>query len=647
MAETGAGQTYYPRSGGYRSVGDQIAHVILDMPTRGRWWIAFWVSGALFLLLAAMLVHLFAYGVGVWGINIPVNWGLAIVNVVWWIGIGHAGTFISAMLLLLGQEWRNSLNRLAETMTIFAVLCAVMFPVIHLGRPANFYWMLPYPTPFEVWPQFRSPLFWDVMAFTTYFTVSVLFWYVGLIPDLASVRDKARRRGWQVAFGIAALGWRGSAAHWVRWRRCYLILAGLAMPLVVSVHSGVALLFAVGQVPGWHTTIFPPYFVLGALFSGFAVVAIIAVVLRGWFRLGNLITDRHLDLLGRFLLATGLATAYGYVFEAFTEWYSGDHFERATLKDRLVGPYAGWYWAAVVFNFAAIQLLWSRRMRSSGTVLLLVSVSVAIGMWLERYVLIVSGLARDFLPSSYDEYHAPWTEWLLFLGTVGLFLFGMVLFMRFVPMIAISEVKESIFHETPPKEPPETAWPASGARPVGFGVDESGVYGLVARFATGADLAAAAERTMAAGYRRVDAHTPFPVDEVNRALGLKETALPWLVAGSGAAALAAGAAILWYVDVRYFPTPIGGRPLAAWPAYALPLFELVVLTAAFAAVLGMLVLNRLPRLHHPVFDTPGFERATQDRFFLAVQAADPLFQAAETRRFLESLGPETVDEVSA
>jgi len=431
----------------YRSVGDEIAHVVLDFPFRRRWWIAFWISGGFTLGMLGVIAHLFYFGVGIWGINIPVNWGLAIVNVVWWIGIGHAGTFISAMLLLMGRDWRNSLNRLAEAMTIFAVMCAVMYPVLHLGRPWKFYWMLPYPAAYEIWPQFRSPLFWDVCAFTTYFAVSFLFWYVGLIPDMASVRDKTQSRFWQITAGLAALGWRSSAIHWIRWRRAYLLLAGLAMPLVVSVHSGVALLFAVGQVPGWHSTLFPPYFVLGALFSGFAMVAILAAGLRAWFGLENLITTRHLELLACYLLACGMLTAYGYLFDAFSSWHSGELLERQTLMDRLIGPMAGVYWGAVGLNFVPLQLLWFKRVRAAPLWLALISFCVVIGMWLERYMLIVSGLFRDFLPSSWDVYRPTLPEWALFAGTIGFFFFCFVLFIRFVPMIAIAEEKEAMHHE--------------------------------------------------------------------------------------------------------------------------------------------------------------------------------------------------------
>lgn len=426
----------------YDAITRQIARIPTDYPLRWRWWAGLIASGLLVILMFVSIFWLFYRGVGVWGINIPVNWGIAISNDVWWIGIGHAGTFISAMLLLTNQGWRNSLNRFAEAMTLFAVTCAVMYPVLHLGRPFYFYYMVPYPASMGVWPQFRSPLEWDAFAYTTYLTLSVLFWYVGLIPDLATARDRARRRRWKMFFGIFALGWRGSTLHWLRWRRAYMILAGLAMPLVVSVHSGVSLLFAVGPIPGWDSTIFPPYFVLGAVFSGFAVVMMIAVTLRHAFRLDNLVTARHLDLLAQFLLATGLLTMSGYLFDAFTAWYSGNVYEYQTLMDRLTRGYSPAYWSAVVLNFVPLQALWFRGARRSPVFLFAVGLSVTIGMWFERYMLVVTGLYRDYLVSSWGPYHASFWEWSLFFGMVGLFVFLFFLFVRFLPMISISEDKE-------------------------------------------------------------------------------------------------------------------------------------------------------------------------------------------------------------
>jgi molybdopterin-containing oxidoreductase family membrane subunit len=428
----------------WRAITNQIARVPLEHPQERNWRIFF--AGALMLLLMYVISAgvLFWRGVGVWGNNIPVNWGMAISNYIWWLGLGHAGTLISAMLLLLNQQWRNSLNRFAEAMTLFAVVCAGLYPILHLGRPWYFYWMAPYPSTMGVWPQFRSPLTWDFFAVLTYLIVSVLFWYIGIIPDLASVRDRAKRPGAQIFYGLLALGWRGASRHWARWRKAYRLTAAIAVPLVVSVHSEVSLLFAAGPIPGWNSTVFPPYFVLGAAFSGFAVVVMIAVVLRHAFKLERLVTARHLDLLGMLILATGLMTAYGYIAEVFSALYSGDAQELETLRDRLVGRYAWSYWGAVVLNFAPIQMLWWARFRRNPYALFAVGLSVAIGMWMERYMLLVTSLYRDYLVSSWGPYHASVWEWTLYAGSIGLFLTPFLLFVRYLPMISAFEVKEAL-----------------------------------------------------------------------------------------------------------------------------------------------------------------------------------------------------------
>jgi molybdopterin-containing oxidoreductase family membrane subunit len=428
-------------------VSVEIGRVPLRFPARVPWLIAMIFSLALLLLFFVSVTWLMTWGVGVWGLNIPVNWAFAIHLYVWWLGLGHAGTLISAMLLLMGQDWRNSLNRFAEAMTLCAVVCAGIYPIIHLGRPWFFYWMFPYPATMGVWPQFRSPLEWDIWAVLTYLTVSLLFWYIGLIPDLATVRDRAKKRGWQVFFGIFALGWRGSARHWARWQKAYRTTAAIAVPLVVSVHSEVSLLFAAGQIPGWHSTIFPPYFVLGAAFSGFAVVSIIAVALRSWFGLQNLVTDEHLDLLGKVLLASGLMTAYGYVFEVFDAFYAGGLREVATVHDRFFGQYAWAYWGAVLFNFVPLQGLWFAKVRRCPVLLFLIGTSVVIGMWLERYMILVTSLYKDFLVSSFGEYHTTFWDWGTYLGTIGLFLTPFLLFIRYIPSISIFEDKEVLARE--------------------------------------------------------------------------------------------------------------------------------------------------------------------------------------------------------
>lgn len=434
-----------PRSGA--ALTHEIVDIALDYPDRRGWWICFGVSLLLLFWFFVSVGVLFWRGVGVWGLNIPVAWGLAISNYIWFLGIGHAGTLISAMLLLLQEHWRNSLNRFAEAMTLFAVVCAGLYPILHLGRPWLFYWMAPYPSTMGVWPQFKSPLTWDFFAVLTYLTVSVLFWYVGIVPDLASARDRATKRRYQVFYGLAALGWRGSARHWVRWRQAYRLTAAIAVPLVVSVHSEISLLLAAGPIPGWTSTVFPPYFVLGAAFSGFAVVSMIAVLLRHALRLGDLVTERHLDLLAKLLLATGLMTAYGYWAEAFDALYAGRKLELDTLMDRVAGAYAWSYWGAVVLNFLPLQLLWFRRLRVSPIALFAVGLSVTIGMWSERYMLLVTTLYRDYLVSSWRHYQVSFWEWSIYAGMLGVFLTSFLLFVRFLPVISAFELKEALFKE--------------------------------------------------------------------------------------------------------------------------------------------------------------------------------------------------------
>ncbi|WP_142848426.1 NrfD/PsrC family molybdoenzyme membrane anchor subunit [Telmatospirillum sp. J64-1] len=431
----------------YETVTQQVTDITLHPPARRRWWMLMALSLLMLGIFFLSTGWLFIAGVGIWGLNVPVNWGLDIVNTVWWVGIGHAGTMISALLLVMGQQWRNSLNRFAEAMTLFAAICAALFPILHLGKPELFYWMFPYPNTMDLWPQFRSPLVWDVFSFTAYITVSFLFWYVGMIPDLATMRDKTTKPLARAIYGRLALGWRGTAQHWERWRQAYVAIALITFHLVVTVHSGVAMLFAGGPVPGWHTTIFPPFFVQGAVFSGVAVVILLAVVLRHAFHLGNLLTLKHLDILAKLLLATGLLTAYGYLADAFHAWYSGDIHEMQTLHDRLFGRYAWSAWGSLFLNIVLIQLLWFRRIRRSVPMLFVIALGAAVGMWLERYLLIVTGLYRDFLPSSWHGYETTIWEWGLFIGSIGLFAVLFLLFARFLPLVSMFELKEELAAE--------------------------------------------------------------------------------------------------------------------------------------------------------------------------------------------------------
>ncbi len=426
----------------YGSVTDKISAVVLAGRTPRSWYVGFAISFALVMLLLWAITYLFVRGVGIWGIDIPVAWGFAIVNFVWWIGIGHAGTLISAILLLLRQEWRTSINRFAEAMTLFAVACAGLFPLLHLGRPEYFYYLIPYPATTGVWPQFRSPLMWDFFAVSTYATVSLLFWYVGLIPDMATLRDRAGGRFAQISYGILSMGWRGSARHWLRYQRAYLILAGLATPLVVSVHSIVSLDFAVAIVPGWHSTIFPPYFVAGAIYSGFAMVLTIAIPLRKVYGLQDLVTDRHLDNMAKVMLASGMVVAYGYLMETFMSWYSGNQFEQFMMLNRMFGPYGWCYWLLIACNIAIPQLLWFRAVRRNVLMLFILALVINVGMWLERFVIVVVSLHRDYLPSSWGMYYPTFWDWATLAGSLGLFAALLFIFIRLLPMISIFEMRE-------------------------------------------------------------------------------------------------------------------------------------------------------------------------------------------------------------
>ena len=429
------------------SITDKIGEIVLTRKTPKGWWIGFGISFLLMNLLFVAVAHLLITGIGIWGINIPVAWGFAIINFVWWIGIGHAGTLISAILLLLRQRWRTSINRFAEAMTLFAVACAGLFPILHLGRPGFAYWLFPYPNTMGLWPQFRSPLVWDVFAVTTYATVSLLFWYIGLIPDLATLRDRARHRFARMAYGMLAMGWRGSAVHWHRYQTAYLLLAGLATPLVISVHSIVSLDFAVSVLPGWHSTIFPPYFVAGAIYAGFAMVLTLAIPLRAAYRLEDLITMHHLDNMAKVMLTTGLFVFYGYVMEVFFAWYSANPNEAYMMYNRATGPYAPYYWLLLICNGLVPQLLWSPRLRASVPLLFVISLVVSLGMWLERYIIVVTTLHRDFLPSSWGMYSGTIWDWATFVGTIGLFLSLLFLFIRVLPMISIFEMRELVHEE--------------------------------------------------------------------------------------------------------------------------------------------------------------------------------------------------------
>ncbi len=425
----------------FRSVTEEVA-AIAELPKPPKaWYRIFGVAVALLTTLLGCLCYLFWEGIGIWGNNQPVGWGWPIVNFVFWVGIGHAGTLISAVLFLFRQKWRTGINRFSEAMTIFAVVCAGLFPLIHVGRPWLAYWLFPIPNQMDMWPQFRSPLMWDVFAVSTYFTVSLLFWYMGMIPDLATIRDRAKTNLRKFLYGFFSLGWTGSNRHWHRYERAYLLLAALATPLVLSVHSVVSFDFATAQLPGWHTTIFPPYFVAGAIFSGFAMVITLAVPARAIFGLKNLITMRHLENMNKVIMTTGMMVGYAYAMEFFIAWYSGNQYEGFVFINRAMGNYAWAYWIMVTCNVLIPQLYWVRKFRRNIILMFVVSIFVNIGMWFERFVITVTSLSRDFLPSSWHYFTPTPFDILTLAGSFGLFFTLFLLFCRFLPMVAIAEIK--------------------------------------------------------------------------------------------------------------------------------------------------------------------------------------------------------------
>ena len=425
----------------FKSVTEEVSRIVLTGHTPLGWYFGFALAGSIVIMLLTAISWLVLKGVGIWGLDIPVAWGFAIINFVWWIGIGHAGTLISAFLLLFKQQWRNSINRFAEAMTIFAVICAALFPMIHVGRPWLGYWLIPYPNSMNVWPNFRSPLLWDVFAVSTYGIISVVFWYIGMVPDMGTMRDRCKSKVGQYIYGLLSVGWRGSVRHWMRYESACLLLAGLATPLVLSVHSVISFDFAVAILPGWHTAIFPPYFVAGAIYSGFAMVITLAVPIRKWYHLEDLITLRHLDNMGKVMLATGLIIAYGYAMDVFMAWFSASRFEFFMIWNRMFGPIGWAYWVLITCNIVLPQLLWLRKFRTNPTLLFLISLVINTGMWFERFVIIVVSLTRDFLPSSWGTYKATRWDYMTLGGTLGLFTALFFLFVRFLPMIPMSELR--------------------------------------------------------------------------------------------------------------------------------------------------------------------------------------------------------------
>jgi molybdopterin-containing oxidoreductase family membrane subunit len=425
----------------YGQISDDICRPIENPPTKA-WWGGFLLSVVFFCALVFGLSYSVWKGLGVWGINKTVGWAWDITNFVFWVGIGHAGTLISAILLLFRQKWRMSINRSAEAMTIFAVMCAAIFPVFHMGRVWNGFWALPLPNAFgSLWVNFNSPLLWDVFAISTYFTVSIFFWYMGLIPDIATVRDRAKSATAKWAYNLFSMGWNGSMRTWMRYEIVCLILAGISTPLVLSVHTIVSFDFATSVIPGWHTTIFPPYFVAGAIFSGFGMVLTLLVIARKVLNYEDYITVHHLDAMCKVVMLTGTIVGCAYITEFFIAWYSGVEYEQYAFVNRATGPYWWAYWSMMSCNLLAPQIFWSKKMRQNPTVIFIMSIIVNIGMWFERFVIIVTSLHRDYLPSSWIYYRPTWVEVCIFLGTFGLFFTCYFVFCKFLPTISIAETK--------------------------------------------------------------------------------------------------------------------------------------------------------------------------------------------------------------
>ena len=649
---------------------DQIAG-ITERPQPAWWWPAFTITAALLCGGVIAATYLISTGVGVWGSNNPVNWAFDITNFVFWIGIGHAGTLISAILFLFRQKWRTSINRFSEAMTIFAVMCAFLYPGIHVGRFWYVWFSLPLPNANHIWPNFRSPLLWDFFAISTYFTISLIFWYVGLVPDLATLRDRARSVARQRLFGFLAIGWRGSTRHWRHYEVAYLMLAGLSTPLVLSVHSVVSFDFATSVIPGWHTTIFPPYFVAGAIFGGFAMVLQCMIPARAVYKLDNLVTVKHIDVMCKFILATGTLVGYAYCMELFVAWYSGNPTEWQTFQDRaFTGDYVWAYWTMMTCNLFIPQVFWVRWCRQTPWFVLIIVTFVNVGMWYERFVIIVQSTSHDFLPGSWGQFHPTWVDWLQMIGDFGLFFTLTLLFVRFLPMIAIAEVKGVLpaanphFHPGPaadylkadgryptpdhslaasygPPLPARTDVPPSPEAVPAFVASPGGngrPWGAVAEFANPHDLLVAAKKAYDAGYQRLDAWTPFPVHGMITAIGRRRSRLPLFTLAGGLTGLAIAVTMQFYFSAYYYPIIVGGKEYRSWEAFVPIFFELTVLLAGVFTFLALVGLCGLPRLFHPLDNHPTFHRSSLGGFLLTVEAADPKFDPDGTRAFLEDLG---------
>ena len=651
-----------PAHQNFHQVTETIAS-IAENPQPSWWWPAFTLSATLMFGGVLAATYLISTGVGVWGSNIPVGWAFDITNFVFWIGIGHAGTLISAILFLFRQKWRTAINRYAEAMTLFAVMCAGVYPGIHVGRFWYAWFMFPVPNANHIWQNFRSALCWDLFAVGTYFTVSILFWYTGLIPDLATFRERAKTKYRKRIFAILSFGWRGSTRHWRHYEIAYLLLAGFSTPLVLSVHSVVSFDFATSVIPGWHTTIFPPYFVAGAIFGGFAMVLQCMIPVRTMYPgLKDIVTERHLDVMAKFILATGSLVGYAYAMEFFVAWYSGNPYESQIFLNRAFGNYWWAYWSMITCNLIIPQILWFKSWRTTPGKLLIVVTFVNVGMWWERFVIIVQSLHRDYLPGSWGNFTPSWVDWLQMLGDFGLFFTLTLLFMRYLPMISMAEIKGVLTHAHPhgAKEvgSEDSTHPTkkSGSDLVGWvessettsslvtkaegGTGET--WGIVAEFAGPGELKHAAEKLREAGYKTLDAYTPYPVHGMVKAIGMTRSPQPWVTLCGGIFGLSLAIFMQFYLMGWYYPTIVQGKQFTSWEAFVPIMFELMVLFSAFFTVFGMLALCGLPRFWHPIDQYNPLSRAVDDGFFLSVEAKDALFDAVRTRAMLVEMGGDNV-----
>lgn len=602
---------------GYKEITDELCANAESKPGK-IWYVGITLSLTAFLIGIVSSYITIYEGLGTWGLNNTVNWAMDITNFVWWIGIGHAGTFISAILLILKQRWRTAISRTAEAMTIFAVMCAGFFPLIHMGRPWLFFFIIPYPnTRGPLWVNFNSALVWDFFAIFTYFTVSVLFWYIGLIPDIAVLRDRAKSKIRKFIYSILSFGWNGSLKQWHTHEIVSTILAGLATPLVVSVHSIVSLDFATSVIPGWHATIFPPYFVIGAIFSGFAMVQTLTIVMRKVFKLENYITIKHIEIMNKIILLTGSLVGIAYFTEIFMSWYSNNPYEFFVIINRMTGPYKELYWLMLLFNVLIPQFFWFKRIRRNLLATFIFSILINVGMWLERFVIIVTSLHRDFLPSSWTIYIPTIVEIGLFIGTLGFFFTAFLLFARFFPVVSIAEIK-SIFKTCADVENTIEAHSST------FGnsfeerlknLERAGKKIMIV-YDDEEKLIDGLSKIKSAGLKVIDIFTPFPVHGIDKILSAKETKLPLIAFISGSIGAITGFSFQSWVHTLSWPMNFGGKPHFSFPAFIPITFELTVLFSAIASVLTFLYTAKLfPRTK---IYTPDKE-ITDDKFAILVE----------------------------